>query len=311
MLSLLGGLLTIDTEDEITQTNAQDWLNTRILLIASLRNKLKGTSKKLWDKVLVQIANDAHDELSQVGARNATETVENARVEMLAAVDTAIKQTVAQYRNATANTALWVLAGALGFITALRQEASIVADRGIVGRVNSDGRGDSISYTIETIVENTVNRTKNETVVESIGSDYVEVSAHYGARPEHALWQGKVYKLIGSAPGYPNLVDATGYGTGPGLGGWNCRHTMWPFHPGIDVPKAPEIDQRLNARVYEIQQKINYHRRNAAKLQNRITVATAQSDPEMVAKYTGLKRVHTDKIAQLQQELHRLGVQLQ
>lgn len=22
----------------------------------------------------------------------------------------------------------------------------------------------------------------------------------------------------------------TGYGTGPGLGGWNCRHSMFPFY---------------------------------------------------------------------------------
>ena len=68
----------------------------------------------------------------------------------------------------------------------------------------------------------------------TLDTDYVEVTAHMGARPEHAVWQGKVYKLNGSEPGYPNLAAATGYGTGPGLKGWNCRHDFYPFFPGID-----------------------------------------------------------------------------
>lgn len=32
---------------------------------------------------------------------------------------------------------------------------------------------------------------------------------------------------------YPDFVESTGYGTGEGLGGWNCRHTFYPFFPGI------------------------------------------------------------------------------
>lgn len=29
------------------------------------------------------------------------------------------------------------------------------------------------------------------------------------------------------------MVEATGYGTGPGLGGWNCRHSMLPYYEGM------------------------------------------------------------------------------
>lgn len=60
----------------------------------------------------------------------------------------------------------------------------------------------------------------------------VEVTAHSGARPEHAEWQGKVYSRSGKSKKYPSLNDKTGYGTGPGLGGWNCRHSMFPFYEG-------------------------------------------------------------------------------
>ena len=77
-----------------------------------------------------------------------------------------------------------------------------------------------------------------------LDTDYVEVTAHMGARPEHAEWQGKVYKLNGSEPGYPNLAAATGYGTGPGLKGWNCRHDFYPFFPGIDERAYTDEDLR-------------------------------------------------------------------
>ena len=34
---------------------------------------------------------------------------------------------------------------------------------------------------------------------------------------------------------YPDFVSSTGYGTGEGLGGWNCYHwhEYYPFFPGI------------------------------------------------------------------------------
>lgn len=63
--------------------------------------------------------------------------------------------------------------------------------------------------------------------------DFVEVSAHAGARPSHSLWQGQVYKREGSTMEYENLYDATGLGEGDGLCGWNCRHSYYPFFMGI------------------------------------------------------------------------------
>lgn len=66
--------------------------------------------------------------------------------------------------------------------------------------------------------------------------DYVETTAHEGARPEHAVWQGKVFCLSGTDPKYENFYEATGYGTGPGLCGWNCRHNFHAYFPGISTP---------------------------------------------------------------------------
>ena len=83
---------------------------------------------------------------------------------------------------------------------------------------------------------------------EEMGCDYVETTAHAGARPSHALWQGRVFKLHGSEPGYPNFYEETGYGTGAGLGGWNCRHGFYPFFPGLsELANTKEYLDELNS----------------------------------------------------------------
>lgn len=72
------------------------------------------------------------------------------------------------------------------------------------------------------------------------GVDLVFTSAHFGARPTHAVWQGKVFSRSGSSPDYPDLVQATGYGTVTGLCGANCRHEMTPYVEGYS--KLPDTD---------------------------------------------------------------------
>ena len=80
----------------------------------------------------------------------------------------------------------------------------------------------------------------NQTVCQSmlnigkeLGSNLVETTAHYGARPDHQVWQGRVFSLEGSTKKYPNFYTNTGYGSVTGLGGANCRHNFHPFFEGI------------------------------------------------------------------------------
>lgn len=83
----------------------------------------------------------------------------------------------------------------------------------------------------------------SDALAEDLDTEYVEVSAHRGARdkgngPEnHKKWQGKVYHVGGpktyQGVYYRDFVAVTGYGTGEGLAGWNCRHKWYPFIPGI------------------------------------------------------------------------------
>lgn len=91
--------------------------------------------------------------------------------------------------------------------------------------------------------------------------DIVLVSAHLGARygdggknpGNHFWWQGKFYSRTGKTPGLPLFEESTGYGTGDGLCGWNCRHS---FGPG-DLRHNPfkDFDAEENKKAFDISQK--------------------------------------------------------
>lgn len=84
---------------------------------------------------------------------------------------------------------------------------------------------------------------------QKLGTDRYEVDWHPGARPDHAKWQGRVWT-------YQQLVDVCGLGTGPGLLGWNCRHTYYPFLDGISVRNYS--DEWLEEMDRKEAQKITY-----------------------------------------------------
>lgn len=73
-------------------------------------------------------------------------------------------------------------------------------------------------------------------LMEELGAEYVETTAHAGARPDHQVWQGRQFKVNGAEPGYPNFALSTGYGTVTGLCGANCYHSYYPYFPGYSTP---------------------------------------------------------------------------
>lgn len=87
-----------------------------------------------------------------------------------------------------------------------------------------------------------------------LDSDLVEVTAHLGARPSHAEWQGGIYSLSGKHRHYKNFYDETGYGSGDGLCGWNCYHSFFPFFEGLSKPTFSEMRSptgKTNDQLYE------------------------------------------------------------
>lgn len=68
----------------------------------------------------------------------------------------------------------------------------------------------------------------NEQVAKELRTDSYEVSYHVGARPEHQIWQGRVWT-------YEQLRTVCGLGTVTGLHGANCYHDYNAFLPGVSA----------------------------------------------------------------------------
>ena len=99
--------------------------------------------------------------------------------------------------------------------------------------------------------------------------DLMEITAHSGARPEHARWQGKIVSLSGQR-GYLSKRDI-GYGEATGFKGINCRHDWYPYYKGsARTYTQKELNKWKNEKVeyngkkiskYEATQKQRYFER--------------------------------------------------
>lgn len=141
----------------------------------------------------------------------------------------------------------------------------------------------------------------SERNAEELDTDIVEVTAHAGARPDHAEWQGRWYSLSGKSKKYPSLVEVTGYGTGAGLKGWNCRHDFYPVIDGISEPSYTEEELRnidpppfeyegKTYTYYEATQRQRYMERSMRKTKREILAADATGDKDRFTEKSVLLR---------------------
>ena len=150
---------------------------------------------------------------------------------------------------------LQVQSGAVSYNTAIANAAKQLADSGLRMVDYESGRSDQVDVAARRAVMtgvNQINQKYAEQSTEYLETDLVETSAHIGARnignvPEnHEKWQGKWYrwseKPQTSTGEYPDFIETTGYGTGAGLGGWNCRHTFYPVVEGVSEATYSQAD---------------------------------------------------------------------
>ena len=125
----------------------------------------------------------------------------------------------------------------------MERACAAMADAGLETIDYKSGVRTSVDAALRRHAVTQANQARNDLLMrrcDEWGCDLVFTSAHFGARPTHAVWQGKVFSRSGSSPDYPDLVQATGYGTVTGLCGANCRHTMTPYVEGYS--KLPDTD---------------------------------------------------------------------
>lgn len=128
-----------------------------------------------------------------------------------------------------------VTTGAMDYNSAIKAAVKSVSARGLTV-ISYTGRKDQLDVAVRRAVLTGVNLTAGqltEARADEMGVDLVQTSAHIGARPTHQVWQGKIFSRSGKSDKYPDFVTSTGYGTGEGLCGWNCRHSFYPFFEDI------------------------------------------------------------------------------
>ena len=183
---------------------------------------------------------------------------------LLNLLNSGYRQTCGTWQNLTATTAntvtgafedrlsrAWGLisTGALDYSTAIRRAVDDLADT-MPYITYPSGHTDTLEVAARRAVLTGVNQTCAKLQLarmEEMDCEFVEVTAHEGARPTHAVWQGRFYHrggaVVQDGERYEDFEAATGYGTGPGLCGWNCRHNFYPFYPGVSVRNY--TDERL------------------------------------------------------------------
>ncbi len=274
---------------------------------AAIEKKLReltGLTRKelralLQDAVLTSWKDD-RDTLRQVGIE-LSNPLENAAV--IRVMDAEYKKSLGELSNLTRTTMeqsqidlinmldeadLRVVSGVQSYSAAVCDILDKYAGRGIYMEYPSGTRRTleaAVRMCVVTSMNQTAVQVTNQYIVEA-GAEYVLVSAHLGARvaqkgqpplADHSSWQGKVYRIRGIEPGYPNLLDNTGYDINPetgqgtvvnplGLHGYNCRHShkIWDKrlrNPYVDENGNLKIDTEENRKRYELQQKQRYYER--------------------------------------------------
>lgn len=271
-----------DTEKKLAEYTGQSREVIRRLLIEA------GTEALLADDTIHRQAGKEPPPANQSG-------------QLLNLLNAGYRQTLGTWLNLTATTAntvsgefehalsrawLQVSSGAFDYNTAIRRAVDDLADR-MAYVTYPSGHKDTLETAVRRAVLTGVNQTAGKLQMaraEEMGCEFVEVTAHEGARPDHALWQGRIYHIGGEIDyegnHYEDFVKATGYGTGPGLCGWNCRHNFYPFYPGISLRaytddrlaelNAPSVEYRGKKYTrYEISQMQRAKERTVRKYKRR------------------------------------------
>ena len=291
-------------------TAAANWQLWRYQQTEALRNdvvkllaKYSGKSETAIRKLLLQAATEAmerEDAIYYHYDMEPTPFEESAALNNL--LDAGARQTCGTWQNITATTAntvtgafertldaawLKVSTGAFDYKAAVKQAVDSLADDMPMVTYPS-GHKDSIEVAARRAVLTGVNQTTGKLQVarmDEMGCEFVETTAHGGARPSHAEWQGRRFHRGGAVDykgrHYPDFEAATGYGTGAGLCGWNCRHTFFAVFPELGDPPQWTQEQlrELNARdiewngkkytAYEISQMQRARERNVRRWKKR------------------------------------------
>ena len=176
-----------------------------------------------------------------------------------------------QFYNAMNKAYMEVSTGVKSYTKAILDAMKDISSQGAYITYPS-GRRMSLESAVRINIITSVNQNcgkLQELRADEMGWDLMEITAHSGARPEHAHWQGKIVSRSGQK-GYLGLRDI-GYGEATGFKGINCRHDWYPYYKGSTrTYTQKELNKWKNEKVeyngkkiskYEATQKQRYFER--------------------------------------------------
>lgn len=193
----------------------------------------------------------------------------------------------AQMMNLYDQAYLQVASGAYSYDQAVTNAIKKLAKEGLGEVTYPTGARRSVESAVRVAVRTSVaqNALKcEEDMLDDMDINLVEVSSHLGARPSHAVWQGKIYWRNHPEGNYENFYEATGYGTATGLGGYNCRHQFYPFFGDGDEQTYYHIDETVNQQAYEMEQSQRSLERKLREWDRKDKILTAGGQDNTEAK---------------------------
>ena len=122
-----------------------------------------------------------------------------------------------------------IVTGAFDYNSVLRRVVTQLTNSGLRQIEYSSGRANRVDVAARRAIMTAVSQITgkiSEYNAQKLGTEYFEVEWHAGARPTHAVWQGRVWSK-------EQLYSVCGLGTVTGLLGVNCYHTYHLFFPGL------------------------------------------------------------------------------
>lgn len=170
-----------------------------------------------------------------------------------------------------------VISGAVSYTQAVREAVDTVAQNGVIVRYPT-GHRDTIETATARAVRTGISQASGDISMQRMKEqewDIILVSAHIGARTgdggqnpgNHLWWQGQFYSRTGQDKRYPPF-SVTGYGTGEGLSGWNCRHSFGPGD-GVNNPYK-DIETEDNVRLEKLEQRQRALERRIRKIKQMV-----------------------------------------
>ena len=156
-----------------------------------------------------------------------------------------------------------VMSGAVAYNQAVREAVEAAVSNGVYVDYPT-GHRDTIETATARAVRTGIAQAAGDISIkrmEEMDWDVILVSAHIGARTgdggqnpgNHLWWQGQFYSRTGKDKRFPDFYKSTGYGTGEGLCGWNCRHSFGSGD-GVNNPYN-DIQTTDNYRMEKLEQR--------------------------------------------------------